>query len=321
MNGAYLHTAIMLIAAIGGLAIGCLVDASSAAILIEPLLIAMLFVIFLCVDVSEVRRAFTNIRFTMTALLINFVWTPIFALMLGMIFSEVDVRIGLMMLLVTPCTDWYLVFTAAAKGNVVQSSSILPFNLILQIVLMPVYLMLFFDVQISLDMSGLVMSMAMILAIPFLAALAVRLLMTRVAAVGRLGSGMIERGDLLQLMFLCAAIVAMFASESAELLDHWELFLALLIPLAVFFAANYVVADVFSKIQRFDYRDATSLIFTSMARNSPLSLAIAVVAFPDSPLILLVLVIAPLIELPILSFAAGYRSRKLTGIVIRKMSP
>ena len=41
------------------------------------------------------------------------------------------------------------------------------------------------------------------------------------------------------------------------------------------------------------------MTFTSLARNSPLSLAIA--AFPDQPLISLALVIGPLIELPILS--------------------
>ena len=44
-----------------------------------------------------------------------------------------------------------------------------------------------------------------------------------------------------------------------------------------------------------------------MARNSPLSLAIAVAVFLDSPLIALVLVIGPLLELPILSITANIR--------------
>ena len=49
--------------------------------------------------------------------------------------------------------------------------------------------------------------------------------------------------------------------------------------------------------------------------NSPLSLAIAVAVFPDSPLIALVLVIGPLLELPILSITAnlrlGIRNKKI----------
>ena len=44
------------------------------------------------------------------------------------------------MLMVTPCTDWYLVFTGVAKGNVPLSTSILPINLILQILLLPIFL-------------------------------------------------------------------------------------------------------------------------------------------------------------------------------------
>jgi hypothetical protein len=32
------------------------------------------------------------------------------------------------MLMVTPCTDWYLIFTGIAKGNVALSTAILPFK-------------------------------------------------------------------------------------------------------------------------------------------------------------------------------------------------
>jgi len=42
-----------------------------------------------------------------------------------------------------------------------------------------------------------------------------------------------------------------------------------------------------------------------LARNSPLDLAIAVIAFPFNPLIALVLVIGPLIELPVLALVAN----------------
>nr|WP_301553460.1 hypothetical protein [Desulfuribacillus stibiiarsenatis] len=51
---------------------------------------------------------------------------------------------------------------------------------------------------------------------------------------------------------------------------------------------------------KFTYEDSTSLHLTTLARNSPFALAIAVTAFPEEPLIALALVIGPLIELPIL---------------------
>jgi ACR3 family arsenite efflux pump ArsB len=43
---------------------------------------------------------------------------------------------------------------------------------------------------------------------------------------------------------------------------------------------------------------------TTLARNSPIALAIAVATFPDKPLISLALIIGPLIELPVLFLAS-----------------
>ena len=310
MNNAFLHPLIMLSAAIIGLVAGALLDCSAASGLIEPFLMVMLFIVFMCVNVRDIGRSFSNVRFTSTALLINFVWTPIFAVLLGLLFSNIDVRVGLLMLLVTPCTDWYLVFTAAAKGNVPLSSSLLPLNLILQIVLMPVYLILFYNTSIELDIFDLLISMAFVLVIPIVASVVIKLIMRKLDAVRSFGAKVTDNGDNLQLFFLCLAMAAMFASQSAELLNNLELFVMLIIPLLVFFLVNYVVAASASRVQRFSVQDTTSLIFTSMARNSPLSLAIAVAAFPGATLLLLVLVIAPLIELPILSITAGYRLGK-----------
>ena len=54
------------------------------------------------------------------------------------------------------------------------------------------------------------------------------------------------------------------------------------------------------------YKDTVSLSLTTLARNSPVALAIAVTAFPDEPLIALALVIGPLIELPVLACVTSF---------------
>jgi ACR3 family arsenite transporter len=62
----------------------------------------------------------------LASLSINFLWTPIFAWGLGAVFlSDLpDLWVGLLMLMVTPCTDWYLVFTGIAGGNVVLATAL-----------------------------------------------------------------------------------------------------------------------------------------------------------------------------------------------------
>ncbi|MCL2509590.1 MAG: arsenic resistance protein, partial [Methanomassiliicoccaceae archaeon] len=81
--------------------------------------------------------------------------------------------------------------------------------------------------------------------------------------------------------------------------------LQMLVPLLIFFTLNFAISRFVGKALGFSFDDTTSLTFTVMARNSPLALAIAVAAFPASPLIALALVVGPLIELPVLSLASA----------------
>ena len=124
---------------------------------------------FVCVDLKDIGQAFVNMRYTLTTVLINFMITPIVAFFLGQIFfaSSIEIRIGLLMLLVTPCTDWYLVFTGLSRGNVGLNISILPINLILQIVLMPIYLFVFLGREIQIDTTDILQSVLIVLLIPF----------------------------------------------------------------------------------------------------------------------------------------------------------
>ena len=73
------------------------------------------------------------------------------------------------MLMVTPCTDWYLIFTEIAKGNVALSTAILPVNLILQVLLLPIYLFLFAGVMKTVAVSVLVESIVIVIVYHLLA--------------------------------------------------------------------------------------------------------------------------------------------------------
>lgn len=296
-----LQPVIIITAALLGLLLGAVTPFGSvSSSLIEVFLMLLLYILFLSIDLRQIKKSFTNIRFTLSAVIINFVFTPLFGYVLGKIFFPVslDIRIGLLMLLVTPCTDWYLVFTGLSKGNVELGMSILPLNLILQIVLLPVYLLVLIGSEVTMDVGFLVGSVAMVLVIPFVLAYITKAI-TRNSE--KFKSFLSEQGDNLQLLFLCLAVVVMFASEGKNLLDNPLLLVQMFIPLLIFFAVLFFVAQIVGRLQKFPKKDTVALNMTTLARNSPLSLAIAVVTFPEQPLVSLALVIGPLIELPVLS--------------------
>ncbi len=312
-HGEWIQPALIVCSALVGLGLGTFTGAGgSASALIEPFLMAMLFFVFLSVDMKQLRSSFSNRRFAASAVFINFVWTPLFAVLLGYAFfaQSADIRAGLLMLLIAPCTDWYLVFTSISKGDVSLSSSILPLNLVLQMIILPLFPYLLLGSGGSFDPASTVTSLLTVLIVPLALAMVVKFAAGRYRSAEKAQKSLMAKNDDFQVLFLCLAVVAMFASEGAVLMDNLGVLVLLLAPLLIFFGTNCLISVIVSSKMRFPYDAGTSLIFTTMARNSPLALAIAAAVFPDRPLLLLVLVIGPLIELPILSLAAHLRLRR-----------
>lgn len=156
--------------------------------------------------------------------------------------------------------------------------------------------------EVTMDVYTVVGSIVIVLLIPFLLSFLTKKL-TRNNR--RFQEFMTNQCDNLQLLFLCMAVIIMFASEGRKLLDNPILLFEMFVPLLTFFTLTFLIAQGTGRFLRFNKKDIVALNFTTLARNSPLSLAIAVATFPDRPLISLALVIGPLIELPVLSIVSG----------------
>lgn len=297
---------LILLAILIGLLIGQInAMASVADSFIIPALFAMMYGMFLSIPIRDLKTAFLNTKFAISSLVVNFIFTPLLAWALGALFlaDYPALWIGFIMLMVAPCTDWYLVFTNIARGNRALTTSILPVNLILQLVLLPIYLFLFTGTGVagSVDAWQLLQSILLILIIPFVLANITRFVFRKLKRQAFLDSELAPFLTTAQLVSLLIAIAAMFASQGNYLLANPGIVIVLLIPTLLFFVIIFILVRVIKKPLRFSYEDTVSLHMTTLARNSPVSLAIAVTAFPNEPLIALALVIGPLIELPVLA--------------------
>ncbi|MCQ9627309.1 arsenic resistance protein [Cetobacterium somerae] len=270
--------------------------------LIMPALNIMLFLVFIQIPLKNIVDSFKNIKFTLTSICINFIWTPLLVYILGKFFLSTypELYLGFLMLMVTPCTDWYIIFTENAKGNVALSTSILPLNLILQLLLLPIYIFLLGGSSISIDTLELGKSVIYSLIIPLFTAIVVRKIIIQKVGESIFTEKVASKACYYQGYFLNFAITMMFSSQGKILLENSYVLLILLLPILLFFIINFILGKIVGKFIGFDYSDGVSLILTTLARNSPIALAIATAAFPSKPLISLALIIGPLIELPIL---------------------
>lgn len=266
--------------------------------LITIFLSLMLFTLFLDIPIEDIKHSFSNHKFTTTSIIINFIWTPLFGYFLANIFlnGNIDLIIGFFMLILTPCTDWYLVFTKMAKGDLASSISLLPINLTLQLILLPTYLLLFFSSSNTLQLNDLIASLLTYIILPFILAQIVKSLLKDKKYNKKVTSLFTNN----QLLFLCIAIFGLFNTESSILFENINSIGVLFIPLILFFISNSLLDYIISKKLNFSYEEYASLTFTTLARNSPLALAIAITSFANNELIAISLVIGPLIELPVL---------------------
>ncbi len=275
--------------------------ANLAPKIIVPLLVLMLYATFLPIPLKGFERALRNFKVTSASLIINFLWTPILAWGSGYLFLQdsPDLWVGLIMLMVTPCTDWYLVFTGVARGDVALATALLPVNLVLQVILLPVYLLIFAGTLVELNPIQLFDSLFWVLILPlFVAAISRQLILRWKGDI--CFQQTLSKMAIFQVICLNLAIATIFTSQGNVIVQHPELIFKLFIPVFLFFVVNFVLAQSVARYLGFSYEEFACLSCTTLARNSPLSLAIAASAFPHRPLISLVLVIGPLIELPVM---------------------
>ncbi|MDK1472139.1 bile acid:sodium symporter [Streptomyces sp. 549] len=306
-----LQSVLVALAALTGVGAGLLWPVGPAAgHLVLPALLLMLTAVLVQMDaahVGEVRQARPLVA---ASLFLNFVLTPALAWALGagLLGGEPDLRIGLLLLLVTPCTDWYLVFTALARGHTGIATALLPVNLVLQLALLPVYVLLLGGQAAMIDAATLTRSVLLVLLVPL-----------TLAVLLRRAPGWVGRGDRntawrrryvtgpagrLVVPLLCVAVAAMFAWQARTVVEHAADLVSLIGPLVVFFVLLPLIATVVSRMLRLPAPQRVTLTMTVTARNSPIALAVAVAAFPDRPLIAVALVAGPLLELPLLAVIA-----------------
>lgn len=299
-----LEPVILILAIIVGLILSDIeILSKNSGNLINLFLCIMIYGLFLEVPLKDLKKSFKNIKFTSTSLIINFIWTPLFGYFLGNLFlnGNIDIFIGFFMLILTPCTDWYLVFTKMAKGDLNLSLSILPINLILQLILLPIYLIIFFSSNNTINYTDLAYSLLIVIVIPFVLAQLSKLILNR--EMSEKLTGFFSK---YQIIFLALAVFAIFNSQGKLLFDNLNTVLTIFIPLMVFFAINTIIDLLLSQQINFTYEEYASLTMTTLARNSPLALAIAINSFPGRELIAIALVIGPLIELPVLYIVSRF---------------
>ena len=263
---------------------------------------AVMFAVMAFVEVRDVGVAFKKLRPTGLALLTNFVFTPAFAWALGWLVLRHyhDIWAGVILYTLTPCIGWYPIFTDLAEGDVAWGVSLLPWNLVLQILLLPLYLWLLVGKVVPTSASTLLGSVGLYLVAPFALAYAVRTLLERTKGRQWVYGAYKHAVGEAKMWALAALVVTVFAfqpSFSGLGLVRIGLIVAVI---SLFFVGLFALSLTVGRRFHLGYADTTTLVFTTTARNSESVIRVAAVAFAGHPLVLVAILVGPVIELPAL---------------------
>jgi arsenite transporter len=137
---------IYLAAIANGLLVGFIspILARAMEISLWPVLGILLYATFSQMSWIHLKDAFIDVRFVSAAIVRNFAILPfVVAILAFLVPVDPAVRLGIFMVLLVPCTDWFITFTQLGGSDTRRALAFTPISLLLQIVLLPLYLWLF----------------------------------------------------------------------------------------------------------------------------------------------------------------------------------
>lgn len=285
-------------AVLAGALLGLLWPESAAALetLIWPVVGTLLYFTFLQVPLLRFRQALTDRRFLAAMLTANFVFVPpLVWLLLKLLPPSPPIRLGVALVLLTPCTDWMNTFTLLGRGDAHRTLAATPLLLVVQILLLPLYLWLMLESDAS----------RMVATEPFLHAL-LRLILLPLSLAwltewfgkrSRYVAHAIARSSTLPVVLLAATVLIIAASQIQQVLDNArQLTLVTLIFVAYVSLAAFV-GWLTVWIYALPPRAGRGVIFSTGTRNSFVVLPLALALPPEWTLAVAVIVIQAFVEM------------------------
>ncbi|MHA6797956.1 arsenic resistance protein [Bounagaea algeriensis] len=266
-----------------GLCLGALTGAvlPTAAPLFDavlyPVLGALLYATFLQVPARGLVRAFKDVRFLLALLVLNFAVVPlVVAALTGFVALPRAVLLGVLLVLLTPCVDYVIVFSGlagAASERLVAASPVL---LLAQMLALPVLLLLFLGPGVGelVDPAPFLEAFLLVIALPLVLAWLTEAAAARYRTGERFSSGVqTAMVPLLAvaLFVVVAGQVPAVRHEIGQVVRVVPLYVAFLVVMALI---GVVVARLFG----LDAPRGRALVFSGATRNSlvvlPLALAL-----------------------------------------------
>jgi ACR3 family arsenite transporter len=285
-------------AILAGLALGSIVPGVSDAFeaLLWPALGFLLYTTFTQVPLTHLPDAFRDRRFMGAVLIGNFLLVPFVVWgLLAFLPDDPAIRLGVLLVLLVPCTDWFITFTHLGGGDTRRAIAATPVNLIVQIALLPVYLWLFMGesfVEI-LAADRIATVFVLIILLPLLAAW----LTERWAERRGNSAAVVERLAWFPVPLLALVVFLIAASQVHAVIVAVPVMGHVFGAFVAFLIAAALIGTGLGRAMRLPVPASRAVIFSLGTRNSFVVLPLALALAPQWQTATVVIVFQSLVEL------------------------
>lgn len=275
---------------------GLTVQWDGASVLVEPAIFLLMVVTF-CELPAKIT--WPSFRFVRTLLFANFVWVPVVVggllsadrlLTGGELLDRPEVRLAVVVVLVSPCIDYVITFTKLSGGAAAQLLAMTPVLLAIQFLLLPLWLWFFGIDGATVSIGPLLTAFLVFIVIPYLLAYLVRRFPTDKAM------------DPLMVLVLFVITTSNGIAISAEIAHVAAIYAAFA---AIIFASMRIITRGVEDEER------TALTFSAVTRNALVMYPIIMAMPATSELTALVIVTQTVVELMAMILMAMWFSNRL----------
>ncbi len=281
-----------------GLAVGLFLPSlpDAMTVLLWPLLALLLYATFTQIPLIQIRHAFSDRRFMLAALTGNFFIIPV--MLWGLMHwlpADPVIRIGVLLVLLAPCTDWFITFTHLGGGDTQHAIAFAPASLLMQALLLPLYLWLFLGETFAVAMvrQEMFATFAGLIVLPLLAAWLTR----KLGEDSPRWRGLPDRLAWFPVPLLAVVVFLIAVTQVNLVMASLPTLLYLLLVFSAFLVTAGLLARWLASLCRLPSRQGRTLAFSLGTRNSFVVLPLALALPATYELAVVAIVFQSLVEL------------------------
>ncbi|MGN7387442.1 arsenic resistance protein [Sporosarcina sp. SAFN-015] len=257
----------------------------------------LMYSMFSQIPFASLKNPFENRRFIGALLTVNYMAVPIVVWLLTKLLPDYPpLLLAVYLVLLTPCIDYVIVFTALGRGNEKLLLMATPILFVTQMILLPLYLSLFMGRKAVgiVEVGPFLEAFFGLIVIPLGIAIVIQLYSKN----ARIGANIIDFSSWLPVPFMALTLLVIVASQIGKLYVYIDV-ISKVIPIYIaFMIIMPVISRIIVMLFKLEIKTGRALIFSGATRNSLVVLPFAL-ALPDnvSSLVVALIVTQTIVEL------------------------